>query len=195
MITTAAPQVLLRRACVLALAVTLGTGCSSTPGTPAGNGPLNGPDYSDAGSGSVCLPAKPGATLTFGGDELHNYGKNKVVVDRVRLAEPHGLHLTDAVIVPATTSTIGYDTHYPPSKFNVDSVGSGWQHRRPAAGATLAPQATTSKATHNLVVAIHVTGTSRVRMSGVTADYHVGGKKYRWHNVMGLSVETGKKTC
>jgi hypothetical protein len=62
-------------------------------------------------------------------------------------------------------------------------------------GATIAPQSATSKATHNLVVAIRVTGTAHVRMKGITVDYHVGGKKYRWHNVMGLSVETTKKAC
>ncbi|WP_262057780.1 hypothetical protein [Streptomyces sp. STR69] len=195
MIITAAPQVLLGRACVLALALTLSTSCSSAPGTPAGNGPLNGPDYSDAGSGNVCLPAKQGATLTFGGDELHNYGKNEVVVDSVRLTEPHGLRFADAVLVPATTSFIGYDTRYPPSKFALASVGTGWQHRRPAVGATIAPQPATPKATHNLVLAIHVTGTSHVRMKGITVDYHVGGKKYRRHNVLGPSVETGKKSC
>ncbi|MBK6014408.1 hypothetical protein [Streptomyces sp. MBT53] len=182
-------------ALALALALTLATGCSSASGSPSGDGPLNGPDYSDAGSGNVCLPAKPGATVTFGGDELHNYGKSKVVVDSIDLAEPHGLRYADAVIVPATTSSIGYATHYPPPKFNLDSVGTGWKRRRPAVGATLAPQSTTSKATHNLVVAIHVTGTSHVRMKGITVDYHVGGKKYRWHNVMGLSVETEKKAC
>ncbi|MGW2518068.1 hypothetical protein ACWC09_13820 [Streptomyces sp. NPDC001617] len=195
MILTSPPRVLLGRAGALTLVLALTTGCSSKPGTPAGDGPLNGPDYSDAGSGNVCLPAKQGATLTFGGDELHNYGKDKAVVDGVALAEPHGLRFTDAVLVPATTSLIGYDTHYPPSKFSLDSVGAGWKHRRPAVGATLAPQSATSKATHNLVVAILVTGTSRVRMKGITVDYHVGGKKYRWHNVMGLSVETRKKSC
>jgi len=182
-------------ALALALALTLATGCSSAPGTPSGDGPLNGPDYSDAGSGNVCLPAKPGATVTFGGDELHNFGKKEVVVDSVRLAEPHGLRFAAAVLVPATTSFIGYDNHYPPSKFALASVGTGWQHRRPAVGATIAPQPANPKATHNLVLAIRVTGTSHVRMKGITVDYHVGGKKYRWHNVMGLSVETEKKAC
>ena len=182
-------------ALALALALTLATGCSSAPGTPSGDGPLNGPDYSDAGSGNVCLPAKPGATVTFGGDELHNFGKKEVVVDSVRLAEPHGLRFAAAVLVPATTSFIGYDNHYPPSKFALASVGTGWQHRRPAVGATIAPQPANPKGTHNLVLAIRVTGTSHVRMKGITVDYHVGGKKYRWHNVMGLSVETEKKAC
>ncbi|MGH1553442.1 hypothetical protein ACRAWF_20170 [Streptomyces sp. L7] len=136
-----------------------------------------------------------GHGLLVGVRQLHNFGKKEVVVDSVRLAEPHGLRFADAVLVPATTSFIGYDNHCPPSKFALASVGTGWQHRRPAVGATIAPQPATPKTTHNLVVAIRVTGTSRARMKGITVDYHVGGRKYRWHNVMGLSVETEKKAC
>ncbi|MET7474983.1 hypothetical protein ABZT17_11575 [Streptomyces sp. NPDC005648] len=195
MITTPPRRRLLGRASALALALVLGTGCSSAPGTPSGDGPLNGPDYNDAGSGDVCLPAKPGATLTFGGDELHNYGKSKVVVDSVGLTEAHGVRVVDAVIVPAANTFIGYALHYPPPKSNLDDVGTGWQHRRQATGATIAPQSDKSKLTHNLVVAIRVTGTSHVGMKHVMVDYHVGSKRYRWYNVLSLSVETRKKAC
>ena len=41
-------------------------------------------------------------------------------------------------------------------------------------GATLAPQSATPEATHNLVVAIRVTGTVHVRMKGITVDFPAG---------------------
>jgi hypothetical protein len=174
------------------------------------------------------MPAATGATLTVGGDELHNSGTRNVVIDKVGLLDPTGLRFVDAVIVPTREGLIGFARRYPPSKFNRDSAGSGWAHRQPAVGATLPPQgpedtgddqasaaaaspnaaATTAVATtgpapsatptpvpivHNLVVAVKVTGSSHVGMTGVVVDYHAGSVEYRWHSYTSIRVPTKGK--
>ncbi|MEU9446513.1 hypothetical protein AB0D42_37895 [Streptomyces sp. NPDC048304] len=140
------------------------------------------------------MPAKPGTALTFRGDELHNYGHAKLVVDRVALLDAKGLRLVDALL-PTGHDFIGYDNHYPPTKTFRDAVGSAWEHRAPAVGATIAPQADTTAHTHNLVVAVRVTGDAKARMTGVIVDYPVGGTEYQWHNITSLVVETKKAQC
>ncbi|WP_217546225.1 hypothetical protein [Streptomyces sp. GbtcB6] len=184
---------------VLALTVALSTvvGCSASSARAA-SGPLDGPDWEKAGSAQMCMPAKQGATLTFGGDELHNYGHKDVVVDKVALLEPKGLRLVDAVVLPTRNNFVGYDNHYPPRKSFLDGLESAWDSRRPAVGMTIAPQPDTTSdtaRTHNLVVAVRVTGSTKVRMTGVIVDYHVGGKQYRWHNITSLVVQTKKAAC
>ncbi|MFI6434291.1 hypothetical protein [Streptomyces sp. NPDC050759] len=62
-------------------------------------------------------------------------------------------------------------------------------------GATIAPQPDHAKVANNLVLHLQVTGASGVRMAGVLVHYHVGGSDYVWHNVLGLTVETKKKSC
>ncbi|MFE2062407.1 hypothetical protein ACFXDH_08360 [Streptomyces sp. NPDC059467] len=200
MIHTSSPAPLWKsRLSALAVAVALSTvlGCSASVAR-AGGGPLDGPDWEKAGSAQMCIPAKKGATLTFGGDELHNYGRKDVVVDDVALLEPKGLRLVDAVVLPTRNTFIGYDSHYPPAKFFRDAVGSAWDRRKSAVGATIAPQPVSTadgSPTHNLVVAVRVTDTARVRMTGVIVDYHVGKKQYRWHNITSLVVQTKKAEC
>ncbi|MEV7390962.1 hypothetical protein [Streptomyces sp. NPDC091215] len=182
-------------ALVMATALNAVLGCS---GSATAGGPLDGPDWEKVGSGQVCMPAKPGATLTFGGDELHNYGHKDVVVDKVSLLEPKALRLVDAVVLPTRNTFVGYSSHYPPRKPALDGLESAWDHRRPAVGMTIAPQpdSTSDTArTHNLVVAVRVTGRTKVGMAAVIVDYHVGGTKYRWHNIISLVVETTKAAC
>ncbi|MER7179525.1 hypothetical protein ABT404_08580 [Streptomyces hyaluromycini] len=181
----------------MAVALSTVLGCSASSAR-AGGGPLDGKDWEKVGAAQACIPAKPGATLTFGGDELHNYGHEDVIVDKVSLLRPKGLRLVDAIVLPTRSTFLGYDNHYPPSKFFIDGVRSAWNHRRPAAGMTIAPQPDTTSdtaRTHNLVVALRVTGDTKVGMAAVLVDYHVGGTKYRWHNITSLVVETKKAAC
>lgn len=179
----------------LALLMALVTGCTSADQQASTGGPLNGPDYADAGSGEECIPAKTGSSLTFGGDELHNYGSKAVVIDKVTLSKARGLRVVEAVIVPTSTSLIGYGTGYPPDPGARSQPGVDWDHRRKAAGATLSPQSEKSMNVNNLVLHLQVTDTTGVGMAGVLVHYHVGSSDYVWHNVLGLTVETKKKSC
>lgn len=47
----------------------------------------------------------------------------------------------------------------------------------------------------DLVLALRVTGTSGVRMAGVTVNYHAGSSKYVWRNLTELRVETKNSHC
>ncbi|MCX4853819.1 hypothetical protein OG426_54170 [Streptomyces canus] len=156
---------------------------------------MNRPDYADAGSGQECIPAKNGSSITFGGDELHNYGSKDAVIDKVTLSKAKGLRLVESVIVPTSTSLVGYSTGYPPVAEARNQPGIDWDHRRKAAGATLAPQPANAKNTNNLVLHLRITDTSDVRMAGVLVQYHVGDSDYVWHNVLGLTVETKRASC
>ncbi|MDV7214870.1 hypothetical protein [Streptomyces prunicolor] len=177
------------------LTAALVTGCSSADQQASGGGPLNGPDYADAGSGEECIPAKKGGSVAFGGDELHNYGSKAVTIDRVTLSKASGLRLVEAVIVSNSTALIGYGSGWPPDPEARSGPGIDWAHRRKAAGATLAPQPDNAKVANNLVLHLQVTAASGVHMAGVLVDYHVGSSEYVWHNVLGLTVETKKKSC
>ncbi|MFE2212123.1 hypothetical protein ACFW93_09080 [Streptomyces canus] len=179
----------------LALLAALVTGCSSADHQASTGGPLNGPDYADAGSGEECVPAKEGGSVTFGGDELHNFGSKPVVIDKVTLSKASGLRLVTSVIVSTSSSLIGYSTGYPPVPEARNQPGIDWAHRREAAGATLSPQPDNAKVVNNLVLHLQVTGASGVRMAGVRVQYHVGDSDYVWHNVLGLTVETKKSSC
>ncbi|MER7179881.1 hypothetical protein ABT404_10435 [Streptomyces hyaluromycini] len=179
----------------LTLLAALVTSCSSGGQQVSDGGPLNGPDDTDAGSGEVCIPAKAGGSIAFGGDELHNYGSKAVVIDRIMLRKASGLRLVEAVIVPNSSALIGYGAGWPPDPEARNQPGIDWAHRRRAAGATLSPQADDAKVVNNLVLHLQVTDTTGVRMAGVLVHYHVGGSDYVWHNVLGLAVETKKKSC
>jgi hypothetical protein len=179
----------------LILFAALVTGCTPAGHQASVSGPLNGPDHADAGSGEECIPEKKGGSVTFGGDELHNYGSKPVVVDEVTLSKASGLRLVEAVIVSTSTSLVGYSTGYPPVPEARNQPGIDWDHRRRAVGATLSPQPDDAKVVNNLVLHLRVTGASGVRMAGVLVHYHVGDSDYVWHNVLGLTVETKKKSC
>ncbi|MET9081925.1 hypothetical protein ACIPX0_01665 [Streptomyces sp. NPDC090075] len=156
---------------------------------------MNGPDYADAGSGEECVPAKTGGSVFFGGDELHNFGSKAVVIDKTTLSKASGLRLVEAVIVSNSSGFIGYGHGWPPDPEARSGPGIDWAHRRKAEGATIAPQRDNAKVANNLVLHLQVTATSGVHMAGVLVDYHVGGSHYVWHNVLGLTVETKKKSC
>ncbi|MFD4598094.1 hypothetical protein ACFWPQ_08635 [Streptomyces sp. NPDC058464] len=170
------------------------TGCSAAHHQDSADGPLNGPDYADAGSGEECIPEEEGGSVTFGMDELHNYGSKTVVIDKVTLRKASGLRLAEAVIVSTSTAFIGVSTGYPPVPEARNQPGIDWAHRRKAVGASISPQPDNAKVANNLVLHIQVTA-SKAHASGVLVHYHVGDSTYVWHNVMGLTVETKKKKC
>jgi hypothetical protein len=170
----------------------------------------------------ICVPKKTGTTFTFGTQVLDSHSSENVVVDSVDLADGSGLQLVHALLVPIQYNGFGTDA-YPPVSTSKDP-GVEWNNRRPAVGATIVPQAEDSEEdpanggtqsaesptavpdeedTENptrspqpdLVLALRVTGTSGVRMSGVTVNYHSGGHTYVWRNLTELRVETKKSHC
>ncbi|WP_262064511.1 hypothetical protein [Streptomyces sp. STR69] len=179
----------------LIMLVALVTSCSSGGHQASDGGPLNGPGDAEAGSGEECIPAKAGGSIAFGGDELHNYGSKAVVIDKITLRKASGLRLVEAVIVSNSSALIGYGSGWPPDPEARSGPGIDWAHRRKAVGATLSPQPDNAKVLNNLVLHLQVTAASGVRMAGVLVNYHVGRSDYVWRNVLGLTVETQKKSC
>ncbi|MGX9889956.1 hypothetical protein [Streptomyces sp. NPDC002276] len=159
------------------------------------DGPLDEPGYSDGGSGKVCITAKTSGSIFFGGDELHNYGAKALVIDKITLREANGVRLVEALIVSNSSAFIGYGHGWPPDPEARTGPGIDWAHRRKAVGATVSPQSDNAKVANNLVLHLQVTAASGVRMAGIRVRYHVGGSAYVWDNVLGLTVETKKKSC
>lgn len=58
-----------------------------TGGAPGGGHPYN------------FVATTMGGGISFGGDELHNYGSKPVVIDKITLSKASGLRLVEAVIV------------------------------------------------------------------------------------------------
>ncbi|MET8582813.1 hypothetical protein ABZX39_18295 [Streptomyces collinus] len=171
------------------------TGCSGTASVApvAYGGPFDGKDQQPIDSGQVCVPVPTGGSVAFGGDDLDNYGDRKAVIDKVTLLDPHGLHLVTAFLLGERSTDYGYSSYPPPADF----LSAAWAARQPAVGATLPPEGVKERivSAYNLVTVVKVTGTTHVGMRAVVVDYHVGSKKYRWHNLISLQVETKKKQC
>ncbi|MEW2157152.1 hypothetical protein AB0950_17965 [Streptomyces sp. NPDC007189] len=171
------------------------TGCSRTTSAAsvAYGGPFDGKDQQPINSGQVCVPVPTGGSVAFGGDDLDNYGDQKAVIDKITLLDPHGLHLVTAFLLGERSTDYGYSPYPPPHDFR----SAAWAARQPAVGATLPPEGVKERtvSAYNLVTVVKVTGTTHVGMRAVLVDYHVGSKKYRWHNLISLQVETKKKQC
>jgi hypothetical protein len=114
----------------VAIAVCL-AGCSS--GVTFNSGPLGGPGQ----TGIECAPTVgPGGVVSYGTIEFANSDASPVVITSVSLADPRGLRLLAAYIVPVTGYTIsGFVQGYPPSRFM--PTDEHWSQRQRADGAVI----------------------------------------------------------
>ncbi|MFE2432656.1 hypothetical protein ACFXJ5_38840 [Streptomyces sp. NPDC059373] len=159
----------------------------------AGSVDTNGPLERGTTRNTLCMSTTTGSTVTFAGEVLRNTGKGDVVIDDVKLVSAQGLRLTHSLLVPADGNLIGFDTHYPPAKENLNQSGLKWPQRRSAIHATIHPQK--GSVVQNLVAAINVAGTSSPKMSGIAVDYHAGSHAYRWLNTIKLIVRIKPEKC
>ncbi|MET9081567.1 hypothetical protein ABZX77_06620 [Streptomyces sp. NPDC004237] len=119
---------------LLALVLGAGSGCEAAD--DGSDGPLGAP----VGDGTaICTPGKPGRELSFGADLLHNRSGSDVVVDKIGLADAHGLTVAHAVIVPVRNYQFGLEA-WPPPESTLREPGIEWSNRQTAVGATLKPQ-------------------------------------------------------
>jgi DNA-binding beta-propeller fold protein YncE len=116
-------------ACLAALGCLVLAGCSTGPGGP---GPLG-----DGGTqGTLCSQVAKGQVLSDGFDALRNTGDAPATIDSVSLANPHGLRLLTAYIIPITgRSLYGVRSGFPPAA--ALDPGVLWSRRHLAAGATI----------------------------------------------------------
>jgi hypothetical protein len=112
------------------LAGALLAGCAS--GAAVNTGP-----FGNGGSpGEECVVLHHGAVLSYGFEEFRNSSASTAVIDKVALADSHGLGMLAAYVVPIT----GYDlygvlTGFPPAAHLPPGVQ--WSQRRRADGATI----------------------------------------------------------
>ena len=176
--------------CAVLLSALCITACSAHS-TVGSQGPLNA-GVNDRGT--VCIPASANATVTMGGEVLRNTGHTEVIIDRVSLADPHGLVLVESVVLAIAGNTVGYEATYPPPADALARPGVNWSGRKPAVGATVAPGP--APGTTNLVTGIRLTDGGEPSTSGIVIDYHVkGGHSYRLTTSVGLVAKVSPAKC
>jgi hypothetical protein len=168
----------------LALAATL-TSCSSSGTGPHGlrgpRGPL-GPVEAD---GAACIAQLDHGVLTNGWPFVENSSRTPAVIDKVGVANAHGLKLLGAVAVPTTEDFYGAQAGYPNN--SVPLPGFRWQQRRNAVGDAIPFSPADSHKWTDLLFILRLTA-SHGSLSGVDIWYTDGGQHYHLRTVFGLYV-------
>lgn len=128
--------------------------------------------------------------LGYGYIQFANKSASPVVIDKVSLAEPHGLRMLAAWVVPLTDdNNYGLLQGYPPSKYILPGVQ--WSERQPTAGATVNPSRQGEAA--NLIAVLKPTrnpGWAR----GINIYYHSpDGQRYLLRQ--GVQILVGINSC
>jgi hypothetical protein len=163
----------------IALAAAALAGRGSTPANAIG--PLGGSEA----PGNICLQDVKTSVLTDGWPFVKNKSQMPAVIDKVDLANPHGMKLISAWAVPI----LGHDAYgaepgFPPGK--TLPPGIEWPQRHAAAGAVVPAHQTGYKETDLLFVVALLAKSSSA--TGVDIWYHVGSKRYHIRTVFGLKV-------
>jgi hypothetical protein len=102
----------------------------------AGCGAGSAPPLGNASGAGVCTPApQVGKPVLMGEFELRNQGTTPVTVRGVSLPDAHGMAMTEAWLVPVSTSgpQLGVGLSWPPVTYPL------WPDRVPAVGAVIRP--------------------------------------------------------
>jgi hypothetical protein len=177
---------ILAQAAATAVGLALIAGCT-TDGVIVNSGPLGG---AGRGTGITCAPTKGRqGVVTYGSIDFPNTSASTVHIDTVSLADPDGLRMLAAYVVPITgTLLYGFLQGYPPRQHI--PAGIQWSQRQRADGATL-PH-TRGRDVYSLVAILQPTrnpGWAR----GVNIYYHAGGQRYLLRQ--GLQILVGVNRC
>ena len=137
--------------------------------------------------GTECLPVHPGGVVSFGFEPLVNRG-TAVTVTKVDLADPRGLRVLQAWIVPITGNDLyGVLDGYPPAA-HIPS-GVHWEQRQRADGAII-PH-THGRHVANLVLVLRPLKKA-ASAAGVNVYYKESGKSYHLQTHIGIVLMTAK---
>jgi hypothetical protein len=166
------------------LAGVLLAGCAS--GVAVNTGP-----FGNGGSqGEECVPLPRGGVLSYGFDEFRNSSASAAVIEKVSLADPHGLRILAAYVVPITGHTLyGVLTGFPPEAHL--PLGVQWSQRQRADGATI-PHSLGHRVTNLILVLKPVTKIGSAR--GIDVYYRVSGQQYHLRTATRIVVRVGS-TC
>ena len=133
----------------------------------------------------MCLADVTNHVLTDGWPYVKNASPTPATIDKVAMANPHGLKLIVAWAVPITGHTAyGAEPGYPPGKSLAPGVQ--WAERRNADGAVIPHTKHICQITDLLFVVRLLA--KRATASGVDIWYHVGSQHYHFHSPFGLIV-------
>lgn len=171
--------------CAGLLAGGLLAGCAS------GNAVNTGPFGNGGVWGEECVPVPRGGVLSYGGDEFRNGGAATATVSKVALADPRGMRMLAAYVVPVTGHELyGVRPGYPPAAHLPRGVG--WSRRQQASGATI-PRSRGHDVT-NLVLVL--TPTAKVGWArGIDVYYRESGQQYHLRTATRIRLLVGVSAC
>jgi len=159
------------------LIVTAAAGCTLLAGCSGGNAAntVNTGPFGNGGTpGTECVRLSPGNVLSYGFEEFSNNGTSQAVINKVALADAHGLRVLAAYVVPITGHILyGVLQGYPPAR-HLDA-GVQWAERQKANGARIPPSH--GHDVNNLVLVLQPTvklGSAR----GIEVFYSEAGQQY-----------------
>ncbi len=165
---------------VLALAVLVVTHRSSKPG-PLGH-PFQG--------GIECLTLAGHQVVTYGVEWVRNPGTATAVIDHMTLAQPEGLRLVAAWLVPTSGLLYGAQVGYPPSAMPLP--GWQWANREPPNGAKV-PHTPGKRNRLNLVLVVGLkSSVTHGQAAGIDIWYRVGSRHYHLRTAKRLVLGVGE---
>lgn len=156
------------------LAVAAAGACTSCAGHPAAH--EGGPVVMGGGAGTLCMPTKPGSSVTYGMEVLKNTGTDPVQLESVSLVDAQATHVQKAFVVPIDGgSLVGDWGSWPPPRAATTTTGVRWAERKPLAGMML-PQH--QRRDYNLVLHAATDKQGMPRFSAVRVVYTADGTRY-----------------
>lgn len=177
----------------LALVALLACGiaaCSSSKSSgPSAEGPLSsGLTRTQIPRGSDCAPGGEGP-FTFGVQIYTNYGRTKVVLDRVTLLDPHNQRLIGSYAVPGL-NLVG-TIPWPPRSTHFFPLPAAWKDRQAVHGFRLA-----SGKEFNMVLGVAAIRAGRWSTSqGILVYYRDAAGSYVARNYFENEIAATKKGC
>lgn len=139
--------------------------------------------------GMQCLGLDGYQVLTYGVEWLRNPGAATAVIDQMTLAQPEGLRVVAAWVVPTTGLVYGAQVGYPPSKMPLP--GWQWAKRETADGAAVPHTPGNNRVNLVLVLGLN-SGVTSGQAAGIDIWYHVGSSHYHLRTAQRLVLGPGE---
>ncbi len=161
-------------------------------GCDSGNAVNTGPFGNGGVWGEECVPVPRGAVLSYGGDEFRNSGGAIATISKVALANPRGIRMLAAYVVPVTGHFLyGVWPGYPPTAHM--QAGVRWSQRQQADGATVPPSRDGHDVTNLVLVLKPTAKTGWAR--GIDVWYRESGQHYHLRTATRIRLLAGVSAC
>jgi hypothetical protein len=153
-----------------------------------------GPFWHPMDGATQCVPARGNKVLTDGLEVIQNRAMTTAVIDKVAFANPKGVRVIRAYVVPDNGSLYGVLYGYPPEgavDLGFTVTGFHWNRRQNAVGA-MVPHMTRMNL---LLVFKPLAGIARGTAAGIDIWYHVRSTHYHFRTKTALVVLTKRRSC